>query len=396
MLYSQGKTDCTPSEAGYDESRIQVLNRHFQMMIDDGLIQCASYCVSRHGKVFMHGAIGKKSYRNDDPTTLTPDCINFVASITKVFTAVAIMKLVEDGKTRLNMPVGEILPQFKTPPFSVITLFHLLTHTSGLYADPDCFENKYQSNYWNQISILYDMHNPETGEFDWISAGLSTIGNGLMVKPDTEWAYCTFGFLILGAVIEKLSGMNACQYIEENILKPLRMTDSGFDITIDTAKRFILSNETHEKRINDILNGTAESHPLWDRIPNTGYGLISTPYDLIRFGNMMIFSGRLDGERILGRKAVEMMTRPAIHNKPDYCWGANTPDRCYGIGFDMRNDVGLTQSPGMFMHEGSGACSLYIDPKEEFTAAWFVPFAKEGWFVEAQFSVQNIIWSGII
>jgi CubicO group peptidase (beta-lactamase class C family) len=397
MCYTQGKTDCSPAEIGYDESRIETVNRHLQRLIEDGEIQCASYCVSRRGKVFMHGAVGKKSYKEDDTAPLTPDCINYIASITKVFTAVAIMKLVEDGVTRLDVPVGEILPQFNTPPYSGITLFQLLTHTSGIHADGGCFENKYQSNYWTHIKMAYEHHKPEDGEFDWIAAALGTIGSGFRVKPDTEWAYCSFGFVILGAVIEKLSGKQAQKYIEDNIIKPLKLTDTGFDITLDMAKRFIINplNDDILKRIDNALNGKAELHPLWDSIPQTGSGLNSTPYDLVRFGNMMLLGGTLDGVRILGRKAVEKMTTIASA-LPNYCWGANEKERYYGVGFDMRNGPGFTFSQGTFMHEGSGACSLYIDPKEELVAAWIVPFAKEGWFSRALFNVHNIIWSGLI
>jgi len=399
MLYTQGKTDCKPYEVGYDENRIEAVNRHLQRLIDDGEIQCASYCVSRRGKIFMHGAVGKRSFKEDDAMPLSPDCVNFIASITKVFTAVAIMKLVEDGVTRLDVPVGDILPQFNTPPYNGVTLFQLLTHTSGMHADGGCFDNKYQSSYWKLIDDAYKLCEPDKkNEFDWIAAALGTIGNGFRVKPDTEWAYCSFGFTILGAVIEKLTGIHAHKYIEDNICKPLKMTDTGFDITIDMAKRFMITplRDDIEKRLNNALSGKTESDPLWDKIPDTGGGLNSTPYDLVRFGNMMLFGGTLDGVRILGRKAVERMTTLSIHNKPDYCWNANTPDRGYGIGFDMRNGPAFTFSPGTFMHEGWGYSSLYVDPKEEMTAAWFVPFTRDEWFPRAQYNVQNVIWSGLI
>jgi CubicO group peptidase (beta-lactamase class C family) len=398
MLYTQGKTDCKPGEVGYDESRVEAVNKHFQRLIDDGEIQCASYCVSRRGKIFMHGAVGKKSFKKDDTTPLSPDCVNYVASITKVFTAVAIMKLVEDGVTRLDIPVGEILPQFNTPPFNGVTLFQLLTHTSGMHSDDGCFENKYQSSYWKLIEDAYKLCDPDKkNEFDWIAAALGTVGNGFRIKPDTEWAYCSFGFAIMGAVIEKLTGIFAHQYIEDNILKPLKMNDSGFDITPDMAKRFIISplRENILKRIDNVLNGKKETDPLWDTIPQTGGGLNSTPYDLIRFGNMMLSGGTLDGARILGRKAVEKMTTMAIA-LPNYCWNAKEKERFYGVGFDMRNGPAFTMSPGTFMHEGWGYSSLYMDPKEEMAAAWFVPFTRDEFFSRAQYNVQNVIWSGLI
>jgi len=167
------------------------------------------------------------------------------------------MKLVEDGVTRLDVPVGEILPQFNTPPYNGVTLFQLLTHTSGLHADEGYFENKYQSNYWKMIVDSYKLCDTDKkNEFDWLTAALSTIGSGLRVKPDTEWAYCSFGFVVLGVIIEKLTGMSAHQYIEDNITKPLGMTDTSFDVTADMAKRYIVTDEELEKYVNDKINGT--------------------------------------------------------------------------------------------------------------------------------------------
>jgi len=398
MLYTQGKTDCKPGEVGYNEQRLDVLNRHLQRVIDDGEIQCATYCVSRKGKVFAHGAIGKKTFRKDDDTPVQPDSVRYIASATKTFTAVAIMKLVEDGVTRLDQPVGEILPQFNTPPYNGVTLFQLLTHTSGMHSDDGCFENKYQSNHWKMIDDAHKLCDPDKkSEFDWLAAALGTIGNGFRVKPDTEWAYCSFGFVVLGAVIEKLTGVHAHKFIEDNICKPLGLKDTAFDLTAERAKRYIVTDEELEKYVNDTINGTYEPQWISEKlnIPSTGGGMEGTSYDLNRFGNMMLFGGTLDGVRVLGRKAVERMTT-IVSALPNFCWNAKEKERYYGIGFDMRNGPAFTFSQNTYMHEGAGACSLYIDPKEDLVAAWIVPFAKEGWFSRALFNVQNIIWSGVM
>ena len=76
MLYTQGKTDCKPGEVGYNEQRLEVLNGHLQRLIDDGEIQCATYCISRKGRVFAHGAIGKKTFHKEDNTPVQPDSIS--------------------------------------------------------------------------------------------------------------------------------------------------------------------------------------------------------------------------------------------------------------------------------------------------------------------------------
>lgn len=400
MTFTQGKTEVKPIEVGYDETRLEVLNRHLEKAIEDKDIQCATYCLSRKGKVFAHGALGKKSFREDDDSPAQPDSVRYVASITKVFTAVAIMKLVEDGKVRLDTPVAEILPQFDTPSYNGVNLFQLLTHTSGMHADGGCFDNKYQMNYWSLIEGGYNLHDPKKdGEFDWISAALGTIGSGFRVAPNTEWAYCSFGFVILGAIIEKLTGVHAHKYIEDNICKPLGMKDSGFDLTPETATRYICSEEDDENYAKSILSGTHEPGWIGEKlnIPSTGGGLVSTAYDLTRFGNMVLFGGTFDGARVLGRKAIEKMTSVVI-SLPNYCWGAGGSIRDYGVGFDRRHENELfTFSEGTVMHEGAGACVLYVDPKEEMVAAWIVPYvSQKEWVPRVMYNTQNVIWSGII
>lgn len=392
MLYTNGKIDVAPKEVGYNEARLDVLNSHFQKLIDRGEILCASYCLSLKGKVFANGAVGYRNYHKDESDPMLPDSIYRIASITKTFVAVAMMKLVEDGVTRLDWTVGDILPQFDSPPFNTITIWHLLTHTSGLHPDGGCFPNKHELNAWDLIERAYELHKPEDGAFDWIAAALA---NGVREKVGQQWMYSSFGFVILGVIIEKLTGVTAHQYIEDNIVKPLGMHDTAFDLTPEMAKRFVIQNERRENWIKDVLSGEDKPHPLWDKIPSTGGGMSSTPRNLVTFGNMVLSGGTLNGTRILGRKCVEKMTTTAIRNIPNYCWGANEPDRGYGVGFDMRTGTQFTFSEGTYMHEGAGASSLYIDPKEALVAAWFVPFAKEGWFSEALFNAQNIIWSGL-
>ena len=397
MLFIPGKTDCAPADVDYNSERLEVLNNHFRRLIDEKEIQCVTYSLSRGGKVFAGGAIGKKSFRENDDSPALPDSIRGIASVTKLFTAVAIMKLVEDGIVRLDDLVADILPQFATPPYDKINLFHLLTHTSGMHSDPNCFPNKYQKSYWSLIDNAYKQHDPKKdGEFDWITAALGTIGSGVRTEPGTEWAYNTFGFALLGAIIERLTGLHAHKYIEEKIAKPLKLKDTMFKIMPKTIERHIITDEYTEKFLQDFKAGTIKKDPLWDMIPSTGGGLHSTAYDMNRFGNMLINDGTVDGVRIIGRKAVEKMTSRALHNIPDKCWGADKPDRGYGIGFDMRDGLEFTFSPGTFCHEGAGRCALYIDPKEKLVAAWIVPYVVNEWRPKPLFNAINIMWSGLL
>lgn len=397
MNVINGKIDCKPSETGYDESRIDMLNKRFGEMIERKIIHGASYCISHKGKVIAHGALGRNNALNiEDP--MKTDTVFGIASITKTFVATAIMQLVEDGYIRLSTCVGEIIPQFAKKPFHEITIWHLLTHTSGFYPDGRCFGEDDVKCAWDFVGEAAQKWDGKS-EFDWISPVLA---GGLYRPVGKEWMYFTFGFVILGEVISRVSGMDVHDYIMEKILKPLNMKDSGFYFTKETAKRAfsedIEEKEMFEKIASGERNGREGDGSAWSMVPMTGGGMYATVYDLVRFGNAYWNNGRFDGARILGRKSVEKMSTVQLHNVPDNCWGANEPNRLYGIGFDIRRGLNFSYSDRTIMHEGSGASSLNIDLEEGLVAAWFVPFDEgaNGWSPEPLYNVQNIIWSGLI
>lgn len=392
MEVIRGKVDCLPEETGYDSSRIEALNAHFQRLIDKEIIFGAEYTISHKGKIIANASLGRGSSISQEK--MQPDTVFRVASITKTFTTVALMQLIEDGYLRLNTYVAEILPQFAEPPFNGITVLHLLTHTSGLYPDGGCFPEIAPKNPWELMDEASKLWNGE-GEFDWIKAGIS---GGLRRPVGSEWQYNSFGFALLGEIISRVSGQNVHDYMMEKVIQPLAMQDTGFQITPDMAKRMFITSE-REKEIMDMIAAgktLQKDDSFWSKIPSTGGGLRSTTNDLIRFANMMLNNGRLDGTRILGKKMVERITTQQLHNVPDYCWGANEPNRLYGIGFDMRQGPAYTYSEGTYMHEGAGASSIDIDPKEQLAAAWFVPWDKGEWCPDPLYNVQNIIWSGIM
>lgn len=392
----QGMTDCSPKDVDYDASRLDVLKKHFIRLMDEKKIHAATYCIARHGQIFAHGAIGLASRKENETKLVQPDTVFGIASETKTFTAVAIFKLVEDGLIRLDDPVCYYLPQFKEKPFDTITIYQLLTHTSGLYPDENCFPNKYHKDAWDLIYSESERLN-KSNDFDWLSVAL---GSGLKERPGTQWMYCSFGFVVLGAVISAVTGKFVHSYIEDEIIKPLGMTDSGFCMTKKMAERAFIYDTRQEEWLKRVAagecSGTEDEGTIWEKVPQTGGGLSSTAKDMVRYGNMLLGKGRLGDVRILGRKAFEKMTTSSLHNIPDFCWGANTLDRKYGIGFDMRDGEPYTWSKGTFYHEGAGACSLIMDPVEDITAAYFVPFVGDGWYSDGLYNTHNIIWSGIL
>ena len=389
----QGMVDCRPEETGYDSSRITALNEHFQRLINKEMIWGFQYTISHKGKVIANAATGKGSAVDDIP--MKPDTVFRIASITKTFTAVAIMKLVEDGYIRLDTRVGEIIPAFTEPPFTTITIWHLLTHTSGLYPDEDCYPDETIPQAWSLIDMMSKVAE-DKADFDWVRTALTT---GLRRPIGAEWMYSTIGFVILGKIISDISGMKAETFIEKYIIQPLGMKDTAFDLTKDMASRYFTRSANNKEYVQSVINGTRideDVNTIWSKIPDTGGGLSSTTNDLTKFANMMLGMGRLGNVRILGRKSVEKITSYQLHNVPDKCWGSDMSDRAFGVGFDMRRGPGFTYSEGSYFHEGFGASAMYIDPVEQLAASWFVPWNKSAWSPDPLFNVQNIIWSGII
>ena len=392
MNIIRGMTQCDPGETGFDPDRLEVLDRRLCDMVERKVIHGAAYCISHKGKVIASGAVGRGSAFDDRP--MQPDAVFSAASATKTFTATAIMQLIEDGLIRLDCPVGDVLPQFRQPPFAGITLLQLLTHTSGIYPDKGCFNEDIPSQ-WELISAAAEKWDG-TGDFDWITPALAP---GLRREPGSEWQYSSFGFTLLGEVIARLSGMSAEKYITERILKPLNLKDSGFRLTPSLAERFFVSSEEEQRAVDLVISGEAtENTSFWSIIPDTAGGLVTTVYDLVRFANAFIGGGKLEGSRILGRKSVEKMSSVQVQGVPDRCWGSGESNRLYGIGFDIRRTPAFSYSDRTIMHEGAGASSLDIDLDEQLAAAWFVPFDKPegGWSAEPLYNVQNIIWSGLI
>lgn len=382
-------TSYSPTNVNYDESRIATLNSFFEDQIDKKKIISANYCMAKDGKVFADNAIGKLSFREEDKRELQPNTIQWIASITKLFTAVAIWQLAEDGKLRVNQRVGEFIPEFNDKPFNEITIAHLLSHTSGMHPDPGCFENKYFRSPWQCIR--------EDKDENWVAAALKA---GMRKNPGEEWAYCSFGFVILGEVITRVSGEFANDYILEHIIKPCGMKDTGFNHSSkEVALRFNIRSDEQEKEINALLDGSYqedEEDKFWRKIPGTGGAIHSTAYDLCRFGIMLQQGGYIDGIRVIGRKAIEKMTALyTTSNIKDYCWNAGGTIRKYGLGPDLRNNEASLYTEGTFFHEGAGACCLIIDPKEKLVAAWFVPFVNNAWCSEPLNNAAAIMWSGL-
>ncbi|WP_337104358.1 serine hydrolase domain-containing protein [Paenibacillus sp. YIM B09110] len=385
----EGWTNASPKEVGFDSQAIRRLDDHYADLIGKGTIQAASYLLARKGKVFAHRSMGKLRGANGKEAQggqeagcdLLPESIRKVYSITKAVTTVAIHQLIDRGLLFLTQSVGSILPEMNTDKHKSITIFHLLTHTSGLRGDPGFYTEPY-SLPWFEWAVR---EMKEQGvDIGWIRAVLS---GPLQNMPGKEWIYSTSAFALLGEVIARVSGKPYDQYIHDEILAPLGMDRSFFDVPEEHYDDVCCTNEWEA----DNLYRPRKRED--DAPPRAGNGLFSNLTDLWRFGQMMLNGGELDGTRIVSKRAVELQTSNHLHGVQHNGWGSKQTDYKFGLGWSLEHyDL---CSKGTYSHEGFGHSGLFVDPAEELIFVFFVPSPK-GYTNESVILPRAIAWSALL
>jgi CubicO group peptidase (beta-lactamase class C family) len=366
-----GETHASPEEAGFNPAKLDQLDAFLADLIGQQKLQCAGYLLSRNGKIFAAKSMGKLTYHENSPE-LMPDSIRYIASITKSITALAVMKLIEDGKIYLGQLVKTIIEEFDTPLHENIQIFHLLTHTSGLKAIPGYFTEPYPA----------DDEDIKPGD-NWIKKALE---GPLQAELGTAWIYSNWNYIILGEIITRVSGMDFQGYISQNIFQPLGMENTFYKIPKEYHDRICVIQEWEEQVY--VENMYPSNYPL-----DAAGGVSSNLYDLWKLGQMILNKGSFNGAQVLGRKTVEAMTRNHLTNTPAYFWGYKIKALEFGLGwyFDYRDLV----TPGTISNEGYGRSALFIDPVEQFVAVYFVP-SKIHWFAEQMINPRAIMWSGLL
>lgn len=388
--------EAAPEEVQYDSSRLHVLNQHIQSLIEERVILSGSYCLWRNGKVFADAAIGNLAHEWQGRKRFLPDTFFEIQSVTKVFTAIAILKLAEDGMLYLGQPVCEWIEEFRVKDYEDITIAHLLTHTSGLCALPGALPEDTWS-WWNRID---DSRVKET----WIQAAVDV---GLHAKPGERWIYSAAGYPILGEIIERASGMRFDEFIQKNLFFPCDMKETHWrrNAKEEWVKRYNIANETDLRMLHEFekegYRAFAKSSYHWkEGIPDASGGIMSTGREMVRFGEMILRDGYYKGNRIIGKTALSFLwTNLVAKGMTECCWGHPDFPVVYGAGMPIamhRTDLQQLVSEPVIYHEGSGTCVLMIDKNEDFIAMFQTSFPKEdGWNHAAVKGTASILWSGI-
>jgi len=359
-----------PKEVGLSAKRLARLSATFRQDVERNMIPGAVVLIARAGCIAYAEAFGWRDREAEAPMEL--DAIFRIASMTKPLTSVAAMILAEEGKLQIAAPVAEYLLQFadstvgaeRVPAKRVMTVQDLLRHTSGLtYA---AFGDSAVQMIWRDAQPMAE--NQTSAEMVTKLASLP-----LMFEPGTTWEY-SMSTDVLGRVVEVVSGQGLAAFIDARICRPLGLRDTGFAATGDRAAR-VAEPQT------DPATG---SRPPMRNVTNPGRwasgggGAVSTAADYLRFCQMLLNGGELDGTRVLAPKTVALMG--SDHLPPDCKYGetarprfgalAPVPEMGYGfgLGFAVRTDAGrcpLPGSVGEYFWGGVLGTSFWIDPVEE-------------------------------
>jgi CubicO group peptidase (beta-lactamase class C family) len=215
----------------------------------------ASVTVATGGEIRWSGGFGMADIENSVP--MTPGAMLRLASISKSITAVAVMQLVENDKIALDAPIQRYVPSFPEKQWP-ITVRQILNHTAGI--------RHYRGVEMNSAEHFTDLLTP-----------LKTFSaDPLLFEPDTQYSYSTFAFSLLGAAVEKASGMRLMDYFQQKIFRPAGMNNMRDDSSLDIIPRRAHGYQLVDgKVINCILSDTSNKIP--------GGGLISTSEDLVKF-----------------------------------------------------------------------------------------------------------------
>jgi CubicO group peptidase (beta-lactamase class C family) len=355
-----------PAPADMDQARLDGIRTRLKDLSDSQKIPGAVYLVSHHGRIAAYDAVGWANVEDKKP--MLKDSIFQVMSMTKNFTGVGIMMLVEDGKLDLKRPIEDYLPEFKDilveekladgtvitrKPKAPPTVWQLMDHTSGLDGDPS--------------GELAD--NPRTLQVPLADAVKFYGHSRLQFEPGTRWKYSNMGIATLGRIIEVFSGEDYVSYISKRLFQPLGMQDSFFFPPADKRDRIALVYKHVDGKLvrsgKEILAGDPTLYRAGAKYPAPEFGLYTTAADLVKFYQMLLNGGTLDGHRYLSRQAVETMTRVFTPDVKPAGWLGGTG---YGLTFEIINQSEgtlLLHSPGTFGHGGAFGTEGWIDPKND-------------------------------
>jgi CubicO group peptidase (beta-lactamase class C family) len=389
-------------DVGLSTERLKRVSEAVQRHLTAGNVAGAVTLVARRGKIAHFDAQGVMDVDTKKP--MAKDNLFRLASMSKPITGVAVMMLVEEGKVRLNDPVSRFIPEFaklnqvavprpgpqppaqagRETPYDVvsanrqITIADLLKHGSGLVSG-------------GLGAAAAPRLAPRTPA-DTLATYIPKLAAvPLDFQPGTLWRYSgQAGFDVLCRVVEVASGMTYDKYLQERLLGPLGMVDTGFFAPPAKAARVVTMSESTPNGLRTV-----------QRTDSTVYfsgagGMMSTAEDYLQFAQMMLNGGQLNGRRYLSPQTVALMTSNHTGDMVNGQFGR--PARGMGFGLSMQVVMDpvaadLRVSKGAYGWAGGTGVSFWIEPAEQLVSIYFVQGGTGG---QLRQDVENAIRQSIV
>jgi CubicO group peptidase (beta-lactamase class C family) len=386
-----------PEDVGCSSARLQRIDKVMQSYVDRHRLAGLITMVARHGKIVHFAPFGVMDLEANTP--MQRDSLFVIASMTKLITCAAALMLYEEGYFQLNDPISEFIPAFKDLKVFVkmadtgfevtdldrpVTIHDLMTHTSGLsygFWDDSPVEEMYRQA---------NLERPGTTLEDLVQR-LAQLP--LIHQPGSAWRY-GYSHDVLARMIEIITGQPYNDFLRQRMFTPLGMQDTDFTVPSEKLSRLVTPY-----RIDDTGNLERIPAAEWDDFsssppPFGGQGLVSTGSDYMRFAQMLLNGGELDGVQLLGRKTVELMTMNHLpkellpFNIVRLSKGYYSKGYGYGLGVRVMIDVAQNEivgSLGSYGWAGGANTFVWIDPKEgligllltQLTPLYYYPIERE-------------------
>ncbi len=363
-----------PGDVGLSAQALARIGEVLRADVDKGRIPGAVVAIARRGKLAYFEAFGFRDKAAG--VAMTTDTIFSIASMTKPMTSVGALMLFEEGRLVLGDPIGKYLPPLADRQVAVLpeggateiktvaatrqpTVQDLMRHTSGLV---------YGGRGTTAVHKLYPASSATSGSSMTGHEFIAKLGTlPLLHQPGMVWDY-SLSVDVLGQVIESLNEQTLGQYLQEQLFKPLGMADTGFLIPAEKVSRYAkaLPVDPDTGQPQTVLDSTK---PL--KFECGGGCASSTAGDYLRFAQMLLNKGALDGQRILGRKTVELMTSDHLAPEVQNNIAAVDASRVgygFGLGVAVRKGPGVSPlegSTGDYSWGGAYGTNFWVDPKEE-------------------------------
>ena len=386
-----------PESVGMSSQRLGLLKSEMQALVERNQLPGVLTMVAKDGKVVEFEVAGKRDLESGAP--LQKDSIFRIYSMSKPITGVAMMMLFEEGKWQLNDPVSKHIPEWanlkvakvnpqngsvtQVAPDHAMTMRELMSHSGGLTYG--VFGSTAVDKMYTDVNVL--------DRDATLQAMVDKLGKiPLLHQPGERWHY-SVSVDVQGYLVEKLSGQPFPEFLKQRIFDPLGMKDTAFYVPPEKMNRFV-SFYTYDKDRKFVPHPGVPDFSKPPGAPSGGGGLVSTAMDYMRFCQMLLNGGELDGKRLLSPLSVQLMRSNMLPAS------ARTmgPGTGFGLDFAVVEDpvaAGGYYGEGTFYWGGYAGTWFWIDPVNKLIVVGMIQHRGDG-LPDVRALSRNLTYQAIV